>query len=128
MKYNPLKTMNPTDEDLTLNSSVWLASRLMPGRGHNRVSFPHFKIINNAAMRTCFNSTLMTTGLLAMTGAETVANLQASAGSMVWRGCWGINEQPVIGHCTQAQGLAAPINTFNAGYRYRRGWRPRRTN
>ena len=128
MKYNPLKTMNPTDEDLTLNSSVWFASRLMPGRGHNRVSFPHFRILYNAAMRTCFNSALITTGLLAMTDAEAIANLQASAGAMDWRGCWGINEQPVIGHCTQAQGLAAPMNTFYAGYRYRRGWRPQRVN
>ena len=130
MEYNPLKTMNPTDEDLTLNSSVWLTSRLMPGKGNNnKISFPDFRIRHNAAMRTVPNFNAFN-GLAAMHNDEAIfdATTYINHYGLGWAGMWSSNFQPIIGHCTQAQGLIAPMNTFNIGYRYRRGWRPSRVN
>jgi hypothetical protein len=128
MEYAPLKTINPTDIDLTVNSSIWLAGRIMPGKGNGKISFPHYKVINEAGARTAELSDLNMAGMIGMNDGEELVNLQASAGSLVWRGCWMVNEQAVIGHATAAQGLVAPFNTFNAGYRYKRGWRPSRVN
>ena len=124
MEYNTLKTMNPTDDDLTIKSSIWLCSRLMPGKGNNKISFPHFNIINNTGMRSVDFTDLMITGLIAMNNNETLVNLLSSVSSLIYTGLWSINNQPVIGHATIAKGLTAPFNTFNMGYRYKRGWRP----
>ena len=136
MEYKPLQTMNPTDEDLTLNSSVWLASRLMPGKGHDRVSFPDSKITHNAAMRTCSHSDLQFNGIAIFEEeTETIGGQDAIVLNMFWNGIWrGLvsrigfitDEFTIIGHCTNAHGLVAPMNTFNVGYQYRRGWRPSR--
>jgi len=124
MEYKPLKTLNPTDEDLTIKSSIWLCSRLMPGKGNNRISFPHFTVINNTGMRTAEFSDFMMTGLIGMANNETLVNLLSSVSSLVFNGIWTINNQPVIGHATNTKGLVAPFNTFNMGYRYKKGWRP----
>ena len=121
MEYKPLVTMNPSDEDLTINSSVWLASRLMPGKGNEKVSFPHFKLINDAGMRTVDNDDLQD-GLIGMDDDEQIIDLTDEAESLEFKGCWTINEQTIIGHCDN--GLVAPFNTFNMGYRYKLGWRP----
>ena len=42
MEYKPLKTMNPTLDDVTVKSSEWLAARgIMPGKGNELISIPH---------------------------------------------------------------------------------------
>ena len=123
MVYNPLRTMNPSDEDLTIKSSIWLCSRLMPGKGNNKISFPNFMQINNTGMRTAELADLMLTGLIAMNNSEALINLLSSVSELVFNGLWAINNQPVIGHATAAKGLVAPFNTFNMGYRYKKGFR-----
>jgi hypothetical protein len=128
MEYNPLVTLNPTDKDLTLNSSKWIASRIAPGKGNELISFADNKIQNNAVARTCLNSDLLTTALLGMNNADNIVNLESYATSLLWQGIWIINNQPVIGRCHSNYGLVAPLNTFNAGYRYKKGWRPSRVN
>jgi hypothetical protein len=122
MEYKQLVRNNPTDENLTKDSSIWLASRIMPGKGNKLISFPHFLVINNAGARTCLNSDLMINGMIGMADNETFSTI--SAASLVWKGCWTVNNQTVIGHCTNAKGLVSPFNAFNVGYRYKRGWRP----
>jgi hypothetical protein len=124
MEYKPLKTMNPSDTDLTVNSSIWLASRIMPGKGNGKISFTHYRIINNAGARTAELSDLCLGGMIAMDDDEGFIDLEASAGALAWNGCWTVNGLPVIGHADAALGLVAPFNTFNAGYRYKRSWRP----
>jgi hypothetical protein len=136
MNYNPLKTINPFDTDLTVNSSLWLASRIMPGKGYGKISFTHYKIINDTGARTAELSDFKITelflnhvqGLIGITNAESLIDLQPSISSLSWKGCWTVNEQAIIGHATAAQGLVAPFNSFNVGYRYKRGWRPNHVN
>ena len=53
MTHEPLRRMNPTDDDLTRASSVWTASRLMLGLGAAGVGFPHHRTVNDAAARSC---------------------------------------------------------------------------
>ena len=124
MQYNPLTTLNPTQEDVTRNSSIWLASRISPAKGDELCCFPDNKVLNDAAARTVSNDSLRTTALLGMNNAQNIINLESQAGSLLWQGCWVINGQPVIGRGHATHGLVAALNTFNAGLRYRRGWRP----
>ena len=123
MTYSPLRTINPSAADVTVNSSLWLASRLMPGKGNALCSFPHYRNIGNAGMRTCANNDLTTAALLGMSDSQTIVNLENSAGSLAWRGLWTISSQTVIGR-GHAAGLVCPLNSYNVGYRYKRGWRP----
>ena len=128
MEYKPLKTMNPADTDLTLNSSIWLASRLMPGKGTSTdssiVCVPDFNVTNGQSMRTCENNDLMSDNLLGIqTSDNTIVNYEGNASSIVWRGCWVSGTSPLIGRGS-AYGLICPFNTFNVGYRYKKGWRP----
>jgi len=124
MEYNTLKTINPTLDDVTLNSSIWLCSRLMPALGHENVSFPHYRIINNNAMRTADFTDLQITALLGMDDNETIVNLESGAGSLSYNGCWTVNNNTVIGRGHSSYGLICPFNTYNVGYRYKRNWRP----
>ena len=128
MEYRLLVRHNPTDENLTKDSSVWLASRIMPGKGNDKISFSHFLEINETGMRTADFDDLKINGLIAMNDDEKLINVQPSASSLVFNGLWTINNQPVIGHATVTKGLVAPFNTFNMGYRYKRGWRPSNVN
>ena len=128
MEYYPLKTINPGYEDITVKSSIWLCSRLMPGRGNELVSFPHFRNIRNTGMRSALLTELRLAGLIGLTDNGTLVNLLAGVPSLIYRGLWTINELPIVGQATIANGLVAPFNTFNMGYRYRRGWRPVRVN
>ena len=124
MEYKQLVRNNPTDENLTKDSSIWLASRIMPGRGNNKISFPHFLIINNTGMRTADFSDFDITGLIGMNNNEKLINLSSSVLLLVFNGIWTINNQPVIGYSTITNGLVIPFNTHNIGYRYKKGWRP----
>ena len=126
MEYKLLRRINPTDEDLTAASSIWLASRIMPGKGNTLVSFPHFRIINNAAARTGAFSSFNTAALLAMNDNAAIVNVESAARNIVWRGCWVEGNRTVIGRGHASLGLICPLNTFNVGYRYRRGWRANR--
>jgi hypothetical protein len=127
MEYAPLKTMNPSLDDITINSSAWLSARgIMPGKGNENVSVPHFLIQNSASARTVNFSDLYLDGLLGLDSSQTIINLSGSVGSLTWNGCWAINNQVIIGHCTIQKGIVAPFNTFNMGYRYKLGWRPNR--
>jgi len=122
MEYKLLIRNNPTDENLTKDSSIWLSSRIMPSKGNSLISFPHFLVIDDTGARTCSNSDLLIDGMIGMADNETFATMSASL--LVWRGCWAVNNQCIIGHCTNTKGLVSPFNTFNVGYRYKRGWRP----
>jgi len=124
MQYNPLTTLNPAQEDVTRNSSIWLASRISPAKGDELCCFPDNKVLNDAAARTVSNDSLRTTALLGMDNSQNIINLESQAASLVWQGCWIINNQPVIGRGHAAHGLVAALNTYNIGLRYRRGWRP----
>jgi hypothetical protein len=96
----------------------------MPAKGNELISFPHYRVINETGMRTAEYNDLKIPGLIAMNDNEKLINLQTSADQLEWKGLWTIDGQPVIGHCTNEEGLTAPFNTFNVGYRYKRGWRP----
>ena len=113
---------------MTQGSSAWLASRLVPARTVNgRTVWIDNKIINNNVSRTISSAHLGSahgTALLGMDASQNIINLAASAASLVWRGLWVINNQPIIGENRATTGLIVPFNTFNVGYRYRRGWRP----
>jgi len=128
MEYSPLKTFNPSIDDVTIKSSIWLSSRLMPAKGHTKISFPHFRIVGNTAMRTGDFSDFNTAALLGINDSNSVINFESSAGSLAWKGCWSINSNAVIGRGHATLGLICPLSTFNAGYRYKRGWRPSRVN
>jgi hypothetical protein len=122
MEYKPLKTMNPSDIDLTVNSSNFFACRgLMPGKGNSKISVPHY-IEGDGAMKTLDFSDVYLDSLNGIddTGAIKIM----TAASIVWRGLWAQDNIAGIGHCTSALGLVMPLNTFNSGYRYKRGWRP----
>jgi len=131
MVFSLLRRMNPTDGDLTAASSVWLASRLMPGAGRDGITFPSHLIVADTATRTMgLENPLGGEGLVCFsTGA---AGIRYATGSQInamrWCGCWmvagtGAHNQSVIGHATTG-GVVAPCNRFNPGYRYRNGWRP----
>ena len=124
MDYAPLQRINPSQIDVTVNSSIWFCSRLKPGKGNSLISFPHYRQINNRGMRTCNNADLMIGGLLGMNDNEQIINLESSAGSLSWKGLWTINNQPIIGRGHSTAGLVCPMNTHNAGRRYKLGWRP----
>jgi len=126
MEYAPLRAINPSDADLTTRSSAWLASRLMPGRGPEGICVPHFRAVNNAAMRTCENADCMAGALLAIGDGEAIKDVESMAGDLAWRGLWAVGNLAVIGRGHSVLGLVAPFSTFNMGYRYRMGWRPRR--
>jgi len=128
MNYEKLKTINPSIEDVTIKSSIWLASRLMPAKGHELISFPHFRTINKTAMRICNFSDLNINGLLGMNDSEAIINLESSASNLVWNGCWAISNQTIIGRGHSSFGLVCPFNTFNVGIKYKNGWRPSRVN
>jgi len=126
MIYKPLRTINPSDIDVTERSSAWLAARgLMPARGREGNCFPHHLIEDGAAMRTCPDSSLSKNGLVILNGNGDAA-VSNAIGSLKWRGCWTIDERPVIGHCTAGGYLRAPFSSFNVGYRYRQGWKPKK--
>lgn len=127
MEYNALNILNPTDDDIKNKSSIWLASRIAPGKGNVLISFPDWRnnSTHNGAAMTCLNSDLMTTALLGSAG-NAIVNLESSAGSLIWKGIWTINDQVIIGRGQVSLGLICPLNTYNVGYRYKRGWRPSR--
>jgi hypothetical protein len=121
MLYESLKTMNPSQEDVTIKSSKWLAARgIMPGKGKAGVSFPDF--ING--VKTCPISDLTADALLSvLTAFNVIIGIESNAGSIVWKGCWTYNSLPVI--CRGgAAGAITPINKFNVGQQYKKGWRP----
>jgi hypothetical protein len=120
MLYEPLKTMNPSQEDVTIKSSKWLAVRgIMPGKGKAGVSFPDFM----NGVKTCPVSDLTTAALLSISSSNVVTNIESSAGSMIWNGCWMYNNVSVICRGGAAGGIT-PINKFNVGQQYKKGWRP----
>jgi len=124
MTNEPLRRMNPTDDDLTRASSIWTASRAAVGRGSASASFPHFRIVGDAAARTIENGDLRTSALLAVDDAGAVVNREAQAASMAWRGLWASGNDAALGRGHATHGLTCPLNTFNAGHRYRNNWRP----
>ena len=129
MEYNPLNTVNPTAQDITEKSSVWIASRIMPGKGNSKISFSFINQINNGAAFTCTGNDLYLMGLIGMSAAMSPIVLHngnpATSASIAYKGVWvGTNDEPVIGVCSSFTGLAAPFNSFNMGYRYKKGWRP----
>jgi len=128
MEYNPLVTLNPNDNDLTVKSSVWIASRISPSKGKNLISFPDNKITGNASAYTCLNNDLLVTALLGMNNNKNIINLDNNISSLLYKGIWTINNQPVIGRCHATYGITAPFNLFNVGYRYKKGWRVNRVN
>jgi len=129
MEYKIPVRNNPTDENLTKDSSIWLASRIMPGKGSDLISFSNYVIQNEAATWTCNNNDLMINALLGLS-ADTLSiiNLDNNISSLSWNGCWTINQQAVIGKGHSSLGLVCPFNSFNVGYQYKKGWRPSRVN
>ena len=129
MLYRLPVRINPTLDDVTAGSSAWIASRIRPGRGVLGVSLSHHRIVGNAAARIATTGPA-TAGLMCVTVANntfrnaTLAEIQR----LEWNGIWTIasQTQAAVGHNMPALGLVAPLNTFNMGYRYRRGWRPQR--
>jgi len=135
MDYEKPTTFNPSIEDVTVKSSIWLASRLMPAKGHEKISFPHFRIVNNTGMRTADFTDLNIDALLGINDSEAVVDFESSTASLTWRGCWTINNNSIIGRGHNSFNLVCPFNTFNVGYRYKKptaqnpnGWRPSRVN
>ena len=59
--------------------------------------------------------------MVSTSALRTVTALQISG--LAWTGCWTVanGTQAAIGRT----GLVAPLDSFNAGYRYRNNWRPR---
>ena len=127
MQYKPLRTMNPTEEDMTRNSSIWLSSRIMPGIGNDKVSFPSFREINNSGARIGdlwdFEAQ---TGLVSVTDSGAISNVENATNSLEYRGHWVINNNAVVGRCQGGVGLTCPFNTFNVGQKYKNGWRPQK--
>ena len=123
MEYKPLQTMNPANADLTVNHSIWLCSRLMPGKGNLKSSFPHYRVINNTGMRL---GDIYLDGIIAMNDSEDLIDVMGNIYDIEWKGIWTSNNQPIIGECSNAKGLITPFNMFNVGYRYKQNWRPRK--
>lgn len=123
MEYKQLIRNNPTDENLTKDHSIWLASRIMPGKGNDFCSFCHYQIINNAATWICENSDLMNDALLGMNSMGEIINMENNVDLLIWNGCWTINDQPVIGRGNINRGLTTPLNTHNVGRKYKENWR-----
>lgn len=131
MEYEPLVQFNPTEENITGDSSVWLAARgLMPSRVGNNVACPHFQMYDDMAMRTIQNDELLYPiangqGLIGLTngGAGILSDQESNYADLEWSGIWQVNGEASLG-CADNSGLIAPFNTFNAGYRYKDGWRP----
>jgi len=121
MEYNKQRTMNPTDDDLTIKSSIWLASRIMPGKGNKKISFTHFKVINDTGARTADFADFNFTGMAAINNNENIVMQEPT--NLIYKGCWTVFDFAVIGHSIATKGLVTPFNTFNVGYRYKRGWR-----
>ena len=128
MQYNPLKTLNPSDEDMTANSSIWLCSRIMPGRGNDKISFPHFRILFNTGARVCDFSDLMINGIMGINDSGDMTNMSSQTSVLEYKGLWTIHNKAVIGECSSSSGLVFPFNTFNIGQRYKNGWRASRGN
>jgi len=140
MEYSPLKTLNPSDEDLTIKSSHWIRSRLMPGRGFAGVSFPTIQHNDQELLMVTseLSSLNVAPGLyvfvIVSAGIGGIFPVpQANIPTMQWNGLWVSSptagmppNSPIIGGCIPSGGLVTPFNTFNIGYRYRRGWRPSR--
>ena len=131
MNYVPLIRNNPTDADLTIGSSQWLSSRLMVGKGtstsNSKICVPSFNLVNNISMRIIDNSDMMDSNLLGIqVSNNTIQNYENVASTIVWQGCWTSSENPIIGKGHSSYGLVCPFNTFNVGFRYKRGWRPSR--
>ena len=124
MEYKPLTRNNPTDVNLTTDSSVWLASRIMPGKGNDKISFTHYRIINNTGARTADFEDLKINGLICIDDNEKLIDCSLLTEDLVWKGCWTINEKAVIGYATETEGLVSPFNTFNIGNQYKKGWKP----
>ena len=125
MMYRRIIQMNPNDNELTVNSSLWWASRIPVGLGSFGVSVPSWR---EARMRTCDPPSLATSALLSMDDNGNIVNDEAQAATMTWRGTWGIGNNAVIGRGLNWVGLVCPMNTYNVGYRYRNGLRPQRVN
>ena len=127
MEYQPLKQFNPSETDVTRNSSVFFAQRgLMPGKGNSSVSFPNNKVIGYSAMRTMDFSAVFFNGLIGVNSFNTV--VADSPQSLTWQGCWlgSGGDAVIVGHCSANRGLIAPFNMFGIGKRYKKNWRPDR--
>ena len=122
MTYSQLRATNPSDDDLTRASSIWMASRVPSGRGAAGAAVPHFRDVGGSAMRALENGDLRAAGLLAANDAGAV--VEARSDALAWRGLWAAGIDAAIGRGHPAHGLVFPLSTFNAGYRCRGGWRP----
>ena len=129
MTYQPLVQFNPTQDDVTINSSYWLASRLNVGMGITKICFPFYLSQNNAAMRVISISDIVPTNDNYLIQIDTApsnpvkSNILSSAyaTNLEWKGCWTLNGKAIIGHVHTS---FMPFNKYNIGYRYKRGWRP----
>ena len=128
MQYAPLIRFNPTLSNINADSSAWLCSRLMVGRGRLGVSVPDYQTINGISMRHVESVDIRNAiqGLLAVNPNTNLIVTLGSSGisGMVYKGLWVANDNhPVIG-MSNATGLTTPFNTYNVGLRYKNGWRP----
>lgn len=122
MEYKPLQTMNPTQDDVSVKSSNWLMSRIMPGKGNGFITSPS----GSGALSIGENDAKLS-GMVMIADSSTVTTITNEAmPSIEWKGAWLASAYFLLGHCSATKGLAAPLNTFNAGYRYKRGWRPKK--
>jgi hypothetical protein len=131
MAYRPLVQFNPTQENISSDCSIWLSARgLMPGVGNNGlITVPDF----NGAAYTIANQDAMGIDnaydirVVAISTAGAVISYSAdNVQSMSWKGCWEVSNNRLAGQRTRAGGIICPFNNFNAGYQYKKGWRPSR--
>jgi len=122
MVYEPLQALNPTVDDITVKSSNWLASRIMPGKGNDFITSP-----SGFGAMSIGKDDVKQNGMIMIVNSNTVTTISNEAmPSIEWGGAWTTSRTFLLGHCSATKGLVAPLNTFNAGYRYRMGWRPKK--
>jgi len=126
MRYAPLRTMNPTDNDLTVASSIWLASRIPAVMGAWGGALPNFRVVGDSAMRTFDSGDFLANGMQAVGDANIIVNRESTASQLIWRGLWADGNYIVVGRGHSQLGLICPFNGYNVGYRYRNGWRTQR--
>jgi len=119
---------NPNDDHLTEGASKWIASRIMPGKGNAGNSFVWHRISDLGGFAHTFTTSDMTdfTGTAGYDNGDGVFGFDDLDEDLEWTGYWSRYGEPMIGHAVSGLGIVAPFNSFNAGYRYKGGWRPNR--
>ena len=138
MNFRALVRLNPNQTEITRYSSQFIMQRgIKPGKGNRGYSIPQFiTTADNITTRTADLSDINTyssvqlIGLVWRSASDISLSVLLSAQALNYKsGLWVIRDNTgvdrhgvgVIG----PSGLMATFNTFNAGYRWKRGERPK---